>query len=159
MFYITQLYFYSRKMALAAAATLTLQNCFAVLWRRLRKVFVCVQPDAEQQQPRQHENEQEESDGAGGHPVRVENFISCCGGRAVNVGQVEPYSRKEITEASVTQPEKTERSGLFEYALRLKVLFYEKAFTIFNYFCIVIVVQVRRRGRCYRSPNAGVDAE
>ena len=144
-------------MALAAAATLTLQNCFAVLWRRLRKAFVCAQPAAEQQQ--QHENEQEEGDGAGGHPVRVENFISCCGGRAVNVGQVEPYSRQEITEALVTQPRETERNGLFEYALRLKILFYEKEFTMFTYLCIVIVVQVRRSGRCCRSPYAGVGAE
>lgn len=101
MFYITQLYFCSRKMALAAAATLTLLNCFVVLWRRLRKAFVCKQHAAEQQY-RQHENEQEEGDGAGRHPVRVGNFISCCGGRVVNVGGVEPFTRQEITEALVT---------------------------------------------------------
>ena len=152
-------------MDLAAAATLTLQNCFAVLWRRLRKAFVCAQPVAEEQQHRQHENEQEEKDGASGHPVRVENFISCCGGRAVNVGQVDPYTRQGITEVLETQPRETERSGLCEYALRINKLFCEIALIMFTYLCLcIVIVQVRRRvsissGRCYRSQYTGVDAE
>ena len=59
----------------------------------------------------------------GGHRVLVENVISCCGGRTVNVREVEPYTRRWITEAFETQPRETERSVVDEYVFRLKILF------------------------------------
>lgn len=110
---IIQFYFCSRKMPLAAAARLTLQNCFTIMWNRLRIAFVCAQPAAEEQHQGQHENEQEDGDGVGMHDVRVENVFSCCGGRTVNVAGSQPYTTQGITDASETR-QREERSGLYE---------------------------------------------
>lgn len=106
-------------MALAAATTLFSQTCFAVLWKRLRIAFGCLQAADEQEEEQERQNEQANVDGVGGHKVRVENVISCCGGGTVNLKEVESYSRQRVTEALDIERREGERIEVGEYVLRL----------------------------------------
>ena len=106
-------------MALAAATTLFSQTCFAVLWKRLRIAFGCLQAADEQEEEQERQNEQANVDGVGGHEVRVENVISCCGGGTVNLKEVESYSRQRVTEAPDIERREGERIEVGEYVLHL----------------------------------------
>lgn len=69
-------------MAFAGAVALFSNSCFSALWKRFKRALGYGEQEV-----------QEEVDCQGHNQLRVENVITCCGGRTMNVTATDLYAR------------------------------------------------------------------